>query len=500
MEALYLFILLLIALTIGFGIILGQSSRVDTMAHWGERRCDLDVILAAFYYKPDSDTRSATEFSTDNFKFCVGSMATDYLNTLFGSLFEVLRIQMGASDILGQAMVSMKGLLNKIFAPFSSMINKFMNKFKQIGTLASRVFQQLYMSMKKAAAAATATIFIAISMQTAFLNGIDLVIKIIMIVLYILLALAFIFFLPIIPVMVFVTMAVGGIEAAMPGRTGGMGDVFCFAADTQIVMNNFTMKPIQSIQLGDILYGKQVVEAIIELPFLQPFYEINGILVSGDHLVWYSKENKLIPVKDHPDSTISDKIADTVWTLITSSRRIPIRGLTGITTFGDWEEQPDTKEAAEQWEMAVRYTLRSNSRSSFSPITPPCLDKNIKVKRYQSGWIPLSEVKRGDWIQTNVRWTQVLGICHRQVQGGIMKNGYRISDGVWILKDKWTHFDDTLDKVPWKGMQLITDSGSFMIAFNDIHNPIAVRDFTEVGWSNLHKTYARIEEVATQKR
>ena len=33
-----------------FGIVLGGSTREDIMAHWSERRCDLDVMLMAFIY------------------------------------------------------------------------------------------------------------------------------------------------------------------------------------------------------------------------------------------------------------------------------------------------------------------------------------------------------------------------------------------------------------------------------------------------------------------
>ena len=156
------------------------------MNHWGERRCDLDVLLSAFMYKPDDDSRSTAQFTTDNFQYCIGSKTNDYLESIFGVLYEVLRKQMGAADIMTSVMKVLRIQLNTIYAPFSKMMNNFWNKFREIGGLSSRIFQHLYMSMKKAAATSVASLYVAISLQTAILNGIDLVINIIMIVLYIL--------------------------------------------------------------------------------------------------------------------------------------------------------------------------------------------------------------------------------------------------------------------------------------------------------------------------
>ena len=181
--------LILIFLLIGYGIVLGSSTRLDVMAHWSERRCEIDIMMSAFMYKPSEMKESAFQFAGDNFSFCIGQFTTDYLNTVFAKMFEVLQKQMGAADIMTNVMNSLRSSLADIFKPFSSMMGRFWNKFKQIGALSSRVFQQIYMAMKKGAGITIASLYMAISLQTSFMNGIDLVIKIIMIVLYIMLAL-----------------------------------------------------------------------------------------------------------------------------------------------------------------------------------------------------------------------------------------------------------------------------------------------------------------------
>lgn len=493
MEAIYFFVILLIFLTVGLGMVMGQSSRVDVIAHWDQRRCDFDVITAAFMYKPSDDTRSAFQFTSDNFKFCIDSKTHIHLNTVFGAMFEALRKQMNVADIMGDVMKLLRTQLNSIYAPFSLMMKKFWNKFKQIGSLASRVFQHLFMAMKKAAATAIASIFVALSLQTAFLNGIDLVIKIIMIVLYILLALAIIFFLPILPVLIFVFMATAGIESAFPGRTGGMGTVFCFAPDTAIVMKDTTVRKIRNCKIGDILFNGQTVEAVIEVPGSDILYSIQGVTVSGDHRIWSLTNNKWVLVKEHPDAIPLSTMLPTLWTLITSNRQIPVKGDKDVLVFSDWEELPTSKESAILWDTIVNTILNGQCQSVGVPANAPCFDRSIVVKKYQSGWVPLYSIAQGDWIMGDGRWTQVIGICERRVESRIGEKGDRITDGVWIKHDgNWQHPNDPSLSGRWQGFNLITESGTFIIKRAN-SKEYTVRDFTEVGLMNLPETYARVE-------
>jgi hypothetical protein len=502
MEVLHLFILLLIGLTIGFAIILGQSSRLDIMAHWSDRRCDFDVLLSSFYYKPDTYTKSAFDFASENLNFCVGSKADKYLKELFSSLYAVLQTQMGAADIMTKVMKTLRVQMNTIFEPFQGLMKKFWNKFKQIGSLSSRIFQHLYMSMKKAAATAIASMFVAISLQTAFMNSIDFVIKIIMIVLYILIGFAFIFFLPILPVLALVITTVGGIESALPGATGTMGEVFrgCFLNTTLISMIDGTQKQIDQIVLGDILGNGQTVESVIELPGSDDLYNLDGIYVTGDHRIWDVDQKKWILVSQSSKATLTTVSRKYLWTLITSDRTIPIHGLTSLHQFADWEEIQDTEEANELWESLVREILHSPaSPEDKLPENAPCFDSSAMVYLCHNGWVPLSIIQKGDWILDDMTWTQVLGICHRSVKGGFGTEGSRMTSGVWIrqLNGSWSHPPGVDDTTAWTGMHLLTGSGTFKVYLNEGTDvkEYCVRDFTEVGFHRIEETYTRIEKA-----
>lgn len=495
MEAKYLFLLLNILLLIIFGFVSMLGNRQEVMAHWTDRRCDFDVMLFSFLYKPDNDPQSISEFVSNNFEYCVSSKSTNYLKSMFNSLYEILRKQMESSDVMAQVMKTLRAQLTSIYDPFSSMMGRFWNKFRQIGTLASRIFQHVYMAMKKAGAMAIASLYLTISLQTSFLNSIDLVINVIMIMLYILLALAVIFFLPILVVLPIVIITVSGIESAMPGKTGAMGKIFCFARNTRIIMSDISYKNISEILVGDILMDGNRVESVIQVPG-QELYEIDGILVSGFHRIYDKSGGTWIYVKDYPGAKKSSEFHKILWTLITSHRQIPVMGNTSYKQFKDWEEIPYTDYACRMWEIVARNMLNTEITPVKVPKMPPCLDYDICVREYQGGWRRLSDIRIGSWIYGRNSWTKVIGISHRRVEGGFGQVGNRITDGNWLLEadGTWDHPDIEYDTLPWLGIQLITDSGLFRIRFNTGEERI-VRDFTEIGKDNIQDSDFRVDSL-----
>lgn len=495
-EPKYLFALLVFTLVIGLAFVLNEGSRQEVIANWSERRCDLDVMIGGFLYKPPDNPQSASSFGAENFKFCISAKTTSFLETTLGPLFEVLKKQMNAAGVLTQIFKVLRGQLNNTYKPFSDLMNKFMNKFNGIGSLASRIFQHLFMAMKKASAAALASIFVAISLQTAFMNSIDFIIKVIMIVLYILMGLLFVFFLPILPLLVLVLITVSGIETALPGSTGPMGSIFCFHKNTRIIMKSGDLQQICLLRPGDILHGGIVVQAVIEVPG-ETLYDLDGILVSGYHCLYH--EEKIIYVKDHPRAVITSQKEETLWTLITDKREIPIMGSKGSLRFLDWDEIPDTKEAEKAWELVASEILNLKINKSV-PTSAPCLDRQIKVLVNQGGLRSLSQVKIGDFIYGHKGWTRVVGKSERIVHTALGSEGQRMTDGNWILQKDgtWNHPSEFVTKVTWQGVQLITDTDCFKI-FLENGKQMVVRDFTEVGSQQILKSHTRVEYLLQEE-
>ena len=322
-----------------FAVLLGSSSRDEVMQHWGKRRCDIDVLLASAMFKPEGDMRSTSQFASDNFNFCVGELVTKQLTTLYAPLFSTLQSQMGAADVFSEIMGTLRLQMKSIFTPFTGMMGSNWVKFKQIGSLFSRIFQQLYMAMKRAAGMGVAAMYVGISLFVGMLNAIDFTINVIIIILYIIFALAILYYAPVIPAIFFIILATVGIEIAFPGRLGGKG--FCFSADTPVILRDGTTKPISKIKIGDVLEGGGVVEKVqIIEDSEEDLYILDGITVTGTHRVWHQQEDKYIDVKTHPEATLSDKKLAKLWDLSTSSKIIPVKGLTATIKFSDWEDLP----------------------------------------------------------------------------------------------------------------------------------------------------------------
>jgi hypothetical protein len=280
---------------------------------------------------------------------------------------------------------------------------------------------------------------------------------------------------------------------------GTIANFFCFAKDTQVAMHDGSHSAIQNIVAGSKLSGGAVVEAVIETPGpTEPLFSLYGVSVSGSHRVFCDESKAFVYVKDHPHAKqqryIDPILSNTLWTLITSTREIPIIGnLSKPIRFADWKELPAGKMGDEIWNEIADCILNDGSEDEISlketrvPLYGACLDKDILVFKYQGGHVPLSSIVIGDYIKSGFEWTRVIGRCEREVGGGIGRHSLRVSDGLWMKpfmeKKAWLHPAGKPDKIKWRGLQLITESGSFNVSISGtIYN---VMDFTEVGHNRL---------------
>ena len=124
-----------------------------------------------------------------------------------------------------------------------------------------------------------------------------------------------------------------------------MSKFFCFGKDTMITMRDNTVKNILDIKLGDtVKYGGKVLGILCFSRYCGGFnqkssllYDIDGITVSGSHLVWDSYYNLWVRVKDSSKAKHIDRKEDNygrVFSLITENHLL----ISGNTLFSDYEE------------------------------------------------------------------------------------------------------------------------------------------------------------------
>ena len=113
-------------------------------------------------------------------------------------------------------------------------------------------------------------------------------------------------------------------------QTAGIPMLSCFDKDTPIV-TTYGIKKIAEINVGDMT-GSGLITGVLKLNAVNvDMYNLNGIIVSGTHMV---KHNKWIKVSEHP---LSIKIVYSdpyIYCLNTSSKKILINDM----IFGDWDE------------------------------------------------------------------------------------------------------------------------------------------------------------------
>ena len=113
----------------------------------------------------------------------------------------------------------------------------------------------------------------------------------------------------------------------------------CFSPMTPITLNDLSNKMICNIELDDLLYDNNRVLGIIEtLPNYYNLYQLDNIIVSGDHLI--HSQNEWVRVRNHPDiNKINNRFdVDKLYCLITSKSLIHIQN----REFSDYiEYQPN---------------------------------------------------------------------------------------------------------------------------------------------------------------
>ena len=71
MEDKWPFMLITFGLLFALGLTIANLERTTVMNQWTDRRCELPIMAAAAFFKPESDPRTSSAFAADNFEFCL---------------------------------------------------------------------------------------------------------------------------------------------------------------------------------------------------------------------------------------------------------------------------------------------------------------------------------------------------------------------------------------------------------------------------------------------
>jgi hypothetical protein len=475
----------ILLMTIGLSFLMVSIDIEAIKKSWSEKRCDLDIIMTSFLYQPDEDPRSTSEFVGDNFQFCMKQTIQEFLKVLMTPLFGALGKQVGVANGLVDVMNVLRNMKGEMMRSFQKLFDPIFDRFQKTGMALSQNMQHMYSAMKRIGGVAIATVYLGMSLQVSIENWMAFVIKVVMIMMGIIASLFAVLFFGLIPfigilITTLVVLGEGGVN------TGGLGSVFCFDPATKVCLQNGTVKTIDRLSVKDILEDGGIVEGVLRTSSAgEQLYSLNGILVSGSHLVWSETREDWIPVSE---SSLAKPVfvkPDYLVCLRTSTRNIVLRDRHGTPhIFRDWEELPLHLPGVDSfWNYLVTKILKQKETPK-TPTEDPLCGPRCEVMLSTGEKLPISMVRIGDTVYSKSGFTKVIGIYEGDAEISSFKG---LSNGVWIqTPENWSHPSIPPGKT-MRGFHLITQSGTFWIE-SESHSGF-IRDFTEVGIENLPLTY-----------
>lgn len=492
---------LTMALLIGLAFMTAYMRRTEIAANWSKYRSDPLFMFIAFLFKPEDDQRSALQFTIDNFTENINGMLDKVFAVFLQPFFQILKL---ISDSLTQSLGSLfnvRSLLGNMWNRFNQATDMFQKRFNGIMHQLRMTFIKLLSSFEKTMGMTVAAIYDGLSVVYTITSFMDLMVKITIIIIAILVVMVILLFFVLFPVMPLIAMAGVVLAAATGGATAGMMSSFCFAGSTQVLTKEGP-QPIQDLVLGTVLADGGIVKGVMKFDTVTyDLYRMDGIEVSGTHIVY--KDGKPIHVEDSPDAIKVEGKPTKVYCLITTTRRIPVQGLTERHEFADWEELSEMDDL-KAWHKHVFTML--NPDTLYIPSTVKALLSEAVLTestriRTPEGSQAISSVIPGSFVLDAegepTRVTGIVYVASSEVEAVVeVEPGAKASVAAWIRKGTVWRQASQERQIPIHNAtlyNLFTESGTFQL-----EGGTAVRDFTDVGPDSIESTYEWVLESLTK--
>jgi hypothetical protein len=492
-SSMWPFVGLTAVLFIALAISSAYMRRAEITANWSQYRSDPLFMFSSFLFKPDDDPRSAAQFTMDNFSENITALLDKVFAVFLQPVFQILKLVSDAMEQSLGSLFNMRSLLANMWTRFNEGTDVFQRRFNGVAHQLRMTYTKLYNSLNKTMGVTVSSVYAGLSYIYSITSFIDFMIKLCIIILLILVVMVILLFFVLFPVMPLIASAVAVIAVTASGAAvGGMADTFCFAGHTQVLTRDGP-RAIKDLVLGTVLADGGVVKGVMEFDTVAyDLYAIDGVQVSGTHVVY--KDGVPVHVKDVPDATLTDARPTRVYCLITTSRRIPVQGLTQHHTFADWEELSEMDDL-KIWHRHVFEALNPGAKyisSTAKALLSEAVLTGATRVRTPDGPRPLSTIVPGSVVLdadgTPTRVAGIVWVSSSEVEAVVdVEPGAQASIAAWLRKDTaWRQasqerhipvFNTTL-------YHLFTESGTFQL-----EGGTGVRDFTDVGPESISSTY-----------
>lgn len=490
MEGVGTVIILSVALTIAYAYCVVLVDIEAIKSDWERRRCDVATMMVAGLAKPSSDPRTATEFATDNFKYCTGKMAQDTLKVALAPLYTVAEQQAQTVKNLNGVMNNVRGTLNTRKSWWDTIFAEKYGVTKQLGMHMLYVMEKFSNVFGRLNAIFISAFYATVSLSTLMTNFFLFMREALKVA---------------VPLLFVASIPLGAIgESARDKLDDAM---FCIDPEAKIVLANGTTKQLKDIRCGDHLGGargpKNIVQGILEADASNsPLVRIRGVLMSGDHRVLHN--TNWILANQHPEAVSTDERLTRLICLNTTTHEVPIVDEAGnLLWASDWEEL-STLDAQHEWIEYVNRVLNpEGTEIQRMPTAVPLVSPTVTVLKKDVGPVPIASIQIGDRIRSDTTYTKVVATYKGQIECEEEPlDPEWSSDGVWAyLGSKvWATGSGVGFKRGGKqmdGVFLITEAETFTLQRQG--KQLLVRDFTELGASRMEEAYEWLDGAINRK-
>jgi hypothetical protein len=439
---------------------------------WINQRCKPQVIpFAGIINKPYN--MSAVDFTGQNFTYCMQNILTNITGYAVQPISYMTYAIKELFEEIDKAVQYIRTMLSSIRTNMTKIAQEILGRIANIMVPIQQILIAFKDAMGKVKGVLTAGLYTSLGSYYALKAMLGAIVQFIIIIMIVLAALIIaMWIIPFTwPVAISMTAVFASIsiplaiivafmtevlhvqtEFSIPGIPSRPTLSACFDKNTLLKMNDGTYKKIIDIHPGDILTENNIITAKMELDSIgQIMYNINGILVSGNHKIIYNGE--WISVSQHPHSKRVENYGESlIYCLNTGTKRIVINN----EIYMDWDElyEEDVNCLMEKIGSIVNsIDIHSFFDGGFN--------ENSKIKMSDGTFKNISDISVGEILENDIK---VFGIV--VINGPTLYNRFQHDLGNGVIFEggpKLNPVHKNLEKTDKNLYHLITEKKYFYI-------------------------------------
>lgn len=363
---LFIIITIILILIVSYCLIMINAQPI--IDDWANQRCKPNIIpFAGLITRPQGV--SISDYTFQNFTHCTQNILSSVSGTAVEPLTFVTNVLNKMANQIKNNIQSTRAMFGKVRTMFQSVSEEIMGRIINITIPLQQIIINVKDLLSKIQGTMTAALFTVLGSYytlKALMGGIAQIIIKILITLSVMIAVFWltpftwgaaisntvIFVALAIPLSLMLAFMSQVLHVQTNFKIPKIRKIKCFGKNTEIIMNDGSVKKISNIEVGDVLLENNEVTACIKVETTgSKMYKLHNIIVSDTHIVNYF--GKWIPVSEHPGAIKYHYYKEPyLYCLNTSKKVIKINGV----IFTDWDEIYDAE-------------INEVLNNTFSPIT-----------------------------------------------------------------------------------------------------------------------------------